>query len=281
MTQITIQYCLDLATRQLTAVADQPSLEAEILLAFSLQQSRSYLRAYPESQLSNEQIQTFYEYVMRRFNAEPMAYILGKKEFWSLEFEVSPDTLIPRPETELLVELALKLVDQAQAKIADLGTGSGAIALSLAHERPAWQIYATDISQEALEIARKNAQRFRLNQVSFYSGNWCTALPCEDFDLIVSNPPYIAETEWTHYAAQLSYEPRHALVSGEKGLLAIQEISQSAKCYLKQGGFLLIEHGFLQGRETRNIFANEGYGQIETVCDLAGHERVTIARLTI
>lgn len=274
---ITIQQCLSEATQQLANISDNPMLDAQVLLAHTLQQSRTYLHARPEHQLTLEEIHQFNAYLQRRCNREPIAYITGKREFWSLEFLVTRDTLIPRPETELLVETILKRTDHHKVlKIADLGTGCGAIALALAHECPHWQIYATDRSEDALAIARKNAQRFGLENLAFFQGNWCTALPCSDLDVIVSNPPYIAESEWERYADNLVFEPRHALVAGATGLNAIHEIISSAKLFLRPAGFLIIEHGFSQGQAIRSFFEKMGYKGVETIKDLAGKERATL-----
>jgi len=276
---MTIAQLLQEAKNKLTSVSDRPSLEAEILLAFALNKPRSYLHTWPETSISAESQACFDRYLKRRADKEPIAYITGAREFWSLTLSVNSATLIPRPETELLVELTLKLFQRDNpVKIADLGTGSGAIGLALSHECPAWQIEAVDISENALQIARKNAQQFALKNISFYHGNWCTALPCTGFDAIVSNPPYLAETEWPIYADNLAFEPKEALVSGPDGLEAVRIISQTAKGYLKPGGYLLIEHGFLQAEALRAIFTAEGYQSIHSVRDLAGHERVTIGQ---
>jgi release factor glutamine methyltransferase len=273
--------CLLKASDVLVNVTDAPRLEAEILLAFVLNEPRSALHAWPEKTLNDEQLALFASYLERRTRGEPMAYLMGRRAFWSQDLMVTSHTLIPRPETELMVEEVLLLTkDKLRGmKVADLGTGSGAIALALAHERPSWEIYATDISEEALQIARKNAQQLGLKNVSFYQGNWCTALPCSDFDIIVSNPPYIAETEWADYAEGLAFEPRLALVSGQDGLEALQDIGLSAKNYLHSSGYLLMEHGFSQGAAVRHLLALAGFEAIRTVRDLAGQERMTLGRL--
>lgn len=267
------------AKHQLQPVSDSGALDAEILLAHALQKPRSYLHAWPEKILAAAEAQCFGEYLRRRQNLEPIAYITGRREFWSMELEVTPDTLIPRPETEILVSAALDLFpDAAGIRAADLGTGSGAIALALACERRSWQIYATDISQSALQIAGKNAQRLGLANVSFSAGNWLTALPDSSFHLIASNPPYVAESEWEAYAGGLCYEPRSALVSEENGLRHIREIIHGAAQHLLPGGYVLVEHGFLQGEAVRAIFNGAGYKAIHTLSDLAGNERVSIGR---
>lgn len=278
-----IQHALATAKNLLSVITDNPVFEAELLLAHILKKPRAYLHAWPDAQLSNDQSNKFADYLQRRRNNEPIAYITGKREFWSLNLTVTPDTLIPRPETELLVECILDIYRNANApiKIADLGTGSGAIGLALAHEKPSWQICATDISENALQIARKNAQELALYNLSFCQGNWCTALPCNDFDVIVSNPPYLGEMEWEAYAHGLEFEPRDALISGLDGLDAIRTISHSAKECLKPSGYVLVEHGFLQGGAVRKIFAASGYSQIHSVRDLAGLERVTICQYKV
>lgn len=276
----TIQQALAEAKNLLSVVTDNPLLEAEILLAHVLDTTRSYLHIWCETKLNQDQCKEFAACLLRRRNKEPIAYITGSREFWSLNFFVTPDTLIPRPETELLVESVLDTFKHSTTaiKVADLGTGCGAIALAMAHERPDWQIYATDVSESALQIARKNARRLALQNISFHQGNWCTALPCDGFDVIVSNPPYIGEMEWEAYAEGLEFEPRDALISGLDGLDSIRTICHSAKSCLKPAGYVFVEHGFLQGAAVRKIFAAAGYSQIHSVRDLSGQERVTVGQ---
>lgn len=281
-----IRQSLQVAINQLHNVIDYPRLDAEILLAHVLKQPRSYLYAWPDIFLTDEQYQLFITFIARRSQHEPLAYLLGHREFWSLNFCVTPDTLIPRPESELLVESVLKLMAEKSGKdekirIADLGTGSGAIALALASEHPSWLIDATDISESALRIAKKNAQCLALHNVSFWQGDWCQALPSTAlgpsayFDVIVSNPPYIAETEWDEFAKTLLFEPLSALVSGKDGLDAIRVITHTAKYHLKPGGYLLIEHGFQQAAAVNNLFQEAGYSHISCMHDLSGQKRVT------
>lgn len=253
-----------------------PRLEAEILLAHLLQKTRSFLIAHNEEELDESDYQKL---ELRRLAGEPIAYITGKKEFWSLELNVNRDTLIPRPETELIVELVLaKLPAEKPIKLADLGTGSGAIAIAIAKERPAWQVIATDKSEGALAIASKNAQRFGLENISFLQGNWCTALPFLDFDVIVSNPPYIALTEWDECQPDLKFEPEGALLAGEDGLMSIREILTSVRNYLKPEGIFVCEHGYLQGMAVRKAFHMAGFTTIETVQDASKHERITLGQ---
>ena len=259
---------------------DSYALDAEILLAHVLQVSRSYLLAHSEQVLDDAQTEQYKKLLMRRYQHEPIAYMRGYKEFWSLNVSVTTDTLIPRSETELLVESILNLYpDQTLKKIADLGTGSGAIALALAHEKRNWQIVATDKSEKALCIAKKNAQILELNNIAFYHGDWCNALPSRDFDIIVSNPPYVSEAEWENVKEHLQHEPCTAFLSGTDGLDAIRVIAQSASSYLKLGGRLLMEHGYSQAQTVRQILTECGYSQIYSVYDLSGCERVTIASI--
>ena len=273
-----MQQALQLAKDKLSMVTDHAALDADILLAHTLNKPRSFLYTATTQNLTCDQLTQFKQFIDRRAKGEPVAYITGKKEFWSLTLSVTPITLIPRPETELIVEQALALFGHSAAKVADLGTGSGAIALALASERNEWQLFATDRHEKILQVASKNAHDLGINNISFYEGSWCTALPCKDFDMVISNPPYIALTEWEDYAAGLAYEPSTALVSGQDGLDAIREISREARLYIKLGGYLLIEHGFSQGTAAREIFEQDGYENVRTIRDLAGNERVTIGK---
>lgn len=281
MSSLSIQQALREAKEKLVAISDAPHLEAEVLLSYALNVSRSYLHTWPNRQLSCERYQRFVEYVDRRCHREPIAYITGQREFWSLNLTVTADTLIPRPETELLVEQVLAILGQGNAntKVADLGTGSGAIALALAVERPHWQICATDVSNNALAIAKQNANILSLANISFYQGHWCHALPDCLFDVIVSNPPYLTLDEWPSYQHELAFEPCHALIGGQDGLAAIRQIVGPAKNYLKSGGHVIVEHGFSQGAAVRNIFTQEGYAEIFSLRDLSSQERVTVGKV--
>jgi release factor glutamine methyltransferase len=268
------------AAADLAAISDSPALDAELLLAHVLGKSRSVFRAMPELEISMTDSQHYSALINRRKNREPVAYIVGHKEFWTLDLLVNQHTLVPRPETELLVETALGLFDEHEKiQAADLGTGSGAIALSLASERPHWQIDAVDISQNALQVASNNAQRLGIRNVSFYEGCWLTALPARQYQLIVSNPPYISEAEWPEYQAALAAEARSALVSGADGLDAIRAITVNASQYLTAGGYLLLEHGYAQGAAVRAILEEAGFHKIHTLVDLAGLDRATLGRL--
>lgn len=257
-------------------------LDAEILLAHVLQQSRSFLYAHANDELSAEQVAAFDALLTRRAAGEPLAYITGSKEFWSLNLKVTPDTLIPRPDTELLVEEVLKLFPhQQKLRVADLGAGSGAIALALASEHPEWDVFAVDISEAALAVVRNNAQRLGIDNVSICHGNWFTALPAVKLDVIVSNPPYVALQEWQDYADGLQFEPRSALLSGVDGLDDIRKICSAAREHLSENGYIFLEHGFQQGQAVREILAAAGFVKIRTIQDYAGKDRVTLGCLLV
>jgi release factor glutamine methyltransferase len=263
--------------QELIATSETSGLDAEILLANVLNVSRSYLLAFSEREITPDESALFRKLIQQRKQGIPIAYLTGQREFWSLDLRVTPDTLIPRPETELLVELVLCEQNHSEKILADLGTGSGAIALAIAHERPAWKIYATDFSEKALQVAQLNAERLQLKNVIFQQGSWCAALPKIKFDIIVSNPPYIAFNDPALESNVLRYEPQSALIAAENGLAALRCIVMEAKAYLQPKGKLMLEHGSEQGALVRSLFAEEGYQDIETYRDLAGFERVTLA----
>jgi len=256
-----------------------PRLEAEILLAHVLKKPRSYLYSHPEKILSSQQLQLIKHYLQRRIDGEPIAYILGEKEFWSLSLEVNKHTLIPRPDTELLVEQVLKIIPANMKKtIVDLGTGSGAVALALARECPNCLIVATDLSAEALQIAKRNAKRLGLNNIEFYQGEWCAALPPTLYDIILSNPPYIPENDPHLLQGDLRFEPQQALVAGKDGLNALRSIVPQAKNFLQAGGYLFFEHGYDQGEAVRKLLLQHEFTDIVTAKDWAGHDRVTFGK---
>ncbi|NOR19632.1 MAG: peptide chain release factor N(5)-glutamine methyltransferase [Xanthomonadales bacterium] len=250
--------------------------DVEILMAHVLDSTRSFLYANPEFELPSRRRDHFVKLIKQRAQGEPIAYLTGNSEFWSLPLKVSPAVLIPRPETERLVEAALQKVPlKANWRIADLGTGSGAIALALASERKKCEILATDISNAAIKIARQNARELNITQVRFYQGSWTEPLKGQ-FHLIVSNPPYIDANDSHLGSGDLRYEPRQALTPGMDGLSAIREISQLVQPLLLDGGWLMFEHGWEQGSATRAILKDAGFSNIETLQDLAGHDRVTL-----
>ncbi len=270
----TIQEAIFIATDQLASTT--PRLDAEILLAHMLNVSRGYCYSHADQALNLEQQKAYQALIERRMTGEPIAYIVGKQAFWNHDFEVTPDTLIPRPETELLIQLLLsELPTESELQIADLGTGSGAIALTLAKERPNWHITATDFSKEALQVAKKNAQRLSVENIEFSQGSWCLALSQTSYHAIIANPPYIA-TDDPHLGwGDVRFEPTSALISGPDGLSALKEIISNACEYLHNGGYLLLEHGYNQGPAVRELFSSCGFSRIKTEHDLAGHERAT------
>jgi release factor glutamine methyltransferase len=250
-----------------------PQLDAELLLAEALGRSRAYLAAHPEAQPDADALRRFEAWIERRAAGEPVAYLLGRKGFWTFELAVSPAVLVPRPETELLIERALALWPAAHGRLADLGTGSGALAIAFALERPGWAVVATDLSPEALALARQNAERLAPGRIELRSGSWCAALPAGTFDLLVSNPPYIAAADPALGA--LSFEPALALVSGADGLAALRQIIGAAPAHLAPGGWLLLEHGAAQGEAVADELAARGFVTVRTHRDLAGRERMT------
>ena len=260
---------------------DSPTarLDAELLLAAALGKSRSYLHTWPEKIVSSESALTFAEYLLRRRAGEPVAYILGQQGFWKLDLEVAPHTLIPRPDTELLVETALDLLPASPARVLDLGTGSGAIALALASERPAWHITAVDRVLEAVALAERNRQRLQLDNVHVLTSHWFSALDGQCFDLIISNPPYIAAGDVHLGQGDVRFEPESALVAGVDGLDDIREIIQTAPQHLNAGGQLMLEHGYDQAAAVRQLLLDAGFEQVESRKDLGTHERITLGRL--
>lgn len=254
-------------------------LEAELLLAHALGQSRTWLFAWPEFVPGTEQQAAFARMVDARRAGEPIAYLTGRRGFWSLDLVVTPDVLIPRPETELLVELALaRMPIDAALRLADLGTGSGAIALALARERPHARVLATDASAAALAVAQGNAQRLGIANIVFAHGDWCAALDAAPLDLIVSNPPYIEAGDAHLAQGDLRREPLSALASGADGLDAIRAIIAAAPAHLVPGGWLLLEHGWDQAARVRELLAAQGFIEVHSARDAAGHERVTLGR---
>jgi release factor glutamine methyltransferase len=254
-------------------------MEAELLLAHVLNTSRSWLIAHAEDMLDETTARQFAQLVDRRAAGEPIAYLTGVRGFWSLDLEVTPATLIPRPETELLVELALeRLPLNKSVQVLDLGTGSGAIALAVASERPQAQITATDASQDALVVAQRNARHHHLVNVSFAHGDWFAPLADRRFDLIVSNPPYIESGDVHLRQGDLRYEPASALASGEDGLNDIRRIVRAAPSHLVHGGWLMFEHGWNQGDAARLQLCSRGFVEVFTAQDIEQRDRVTAGR---
>ena len=251
-------------------------LDAELLLCDVMQFNRSKIYSHPDQLIAGEKLTLFKSLIEQRSQGYPVAHLIGKKEFWSLELAINEDTLIPRPETELLVETALKLVpDDAEYNILDLGTGSGAIAIAIASERPHSNLLATDINTNALAIAKKNAAFHELTNIQFLVSDWYKNIPPQTFDLIVSNPPYIKQDDEHLSQGDVRFEPKLALVAGTDGMQAINIILELANIYLSSKAHLLIEHGYDQKELVRNSFLINGLKQIATVQDLSGQDRIT------
>jgi release factor glutamine methyltransferase len=253
--------------------------EAEMLLAHALGRPRSWLFAHDDHLMDAPTAQGYRRLVERRVAGEPVAYLLGQRGFWRFDLAVTPATLIPRPETERLVELALaRLPEDRDLAVADLGTGSGAIALALAFERPRARVIAVDFSMDALEVARGNVASLQMNNVECRHGDWYAAVAGERFDLIASNPPYIEDDDVHLQQGDLRHEPRSALASGADGLDAIRVIAAGAPAHLRPGGWLLIEHGWEQGAAVRALLSAAGLVDAATERDLEDRDRVSLAR---
>lgn len=255
--------------------ADTPELDAQLLLAHVLGVPRTRLKSHPEELAPPSRVGAYRRLLARRAAGEPVAYLTGYRHFWSLRLAVTPAVLIPRPETELLVERGLALLPAAEGRVADLGTGSGAVALALASERPGWRLIATDVSEQALAVARANAASLGLPSVEFRHGDWYQPLAGERFDLIVSNPPYVAADDPAMAAPALSYEPRAALTPGLDALASLRNIVRGAPAHLARAGWLLLEHGATQGADVREALVLAGFRHVRSHPDLAGHERAT------
>jgi release factor glutamine methyltransferase len=256
-------------------------LEAQILIARALNVDRAWLIAHDRDALSVAQQDAIESLIARRANGEPVAYMLSEREFFGFSFKVSPDVLIPRPDTELLVEAALQqLPENIPCRILDLGTGSGAIAITLALQRPLSTVLAVDASPAALAIAQENARRLGATNVECICGNWYAMLNVKNFDIIVSNPPYIAASDPHLASGDLRFEPRQALASGADGLDDLRRIIAGAPAHLVEGGWLLLEHGCDQAAAVTALLQQHGFQAIRTLQDIAGHDRVSAGRWT-
>lgn len=277
---LTVSDLLGEAYRRLQAVSDSARLDSELLLAHVLQQSRTWLHTWPQKPVDETRQQAFECLLQRRLAGEPIAHILGEQAFWSLRLQVSPATLIPRPDTERLVELALERIPmEAEWTLADLGTGSGAIALALAAERPRCHVLATEQSAEALAVARANAARHRLNNVQFIHADWLSEIPASQrFEMIVSNPPYIREADPHLARGDVRCEPRDALTAGADGLAAIRLIIGQSWSHLRPGGWLLLEHGYDQSDAVQALLRETGYREVADFIDYGGNPRVAVGR---
>jgi len=265
------------ATERLSHISDSPRLDAEILLCRTIDMPRSYLFAHPEDELDELTEERFDGVLERRIGGEPMAYIVGTKEFWSHELQVSPATLVPRPETELLVELALREIPRkAEWQVLDLGTGSGAIAIAIAGERRMCEVTAVDISEDALAVARENVRTLALGNVELAHGSWIEPVRDRCFNVIVSNPPYVRSDDKALF--KLQHEPQSALAAGLDGLDAIRTLAAECGAILAEDGVLLMEHGAEQPEAVAELLEEHGWSDICCHNDLAGLPRVTVAR---
>jgi release factor glutamine methyltransferase len=276
-----IKQLLESAVKQL-ALSDSARLDAELLLSHALNKPRSFLYAFPEHKLSPMQHQQYAKLLLQRVGGEPVAYLTGKKEFWSLPLRVTRDTLIPRPETETLVLLALEMGTAMPAqplRAIDLGTGSGCIALALAHERPDWDITAVDLSEAALEVARLNAETLGTKNIRWCHSDWFANVDTDSFDLVTANPPYIALTDPHLQRGDLRSEPRQALACGDQGLEAITAIATQSRARMRSHSRLLLEIGYDQADSVRELLAGLGYTNIEFKKDLSGINRICCAQI--
>ena len=268
-----IQQLQHLARQRLSS--EDAALEVELMLCQVLAKNRTFLRTWPEHELSPTQLAQFEYYVAQRQQGVPLAYILGERAFWTLNLTVTPDVLIPRPDTECVVEKVLALGRGKQWRVADLGTGSGAIALSLAIEKPTWQLVATDIHAPSLAVAQANAHKHYINNVEFALGSWFEPLTGL-FDCIVSNPPYIVEND--PHLSQLTHEPLRALVAPQQGLADLAHLVRLSSDFLKNQGWLVLEHGFDQSQAVQALLIQAGFCQVTTGQDYGGNDRYTVGQ---
>lgn len=258
--------------------SESPRRDAEILLGFVTGKARTFILAFGETKLTAEQQQQLSVLLARRVKGEPVAHLVGEREFWSLPLRVSPVTLIPRPDTECLVEQALARMPATPCSVLDLGTGTGAIALAIASERPDCDITALDLIPEAVELARDNASRLGITNVEVLQSNWFSALNTQRFALIVSNPPYIDGEDPHLSQGDVRFEPRSALVAENQGLADLCTLIESSRDFLEPGGWLLLEHGWQQAEQTRELFSDAGYTEIQSCQDYGGNDRLTVGR---
>ncbi|MDT3608242.1 peptide chain release factor N(5)-glutamine methyltransferase [Cronobacter dublinensis] len=258
--------------------SESPRRDAEILLGFVTGRTRTFILAFGETALADDELTRLDALLARRVQGEPVAYLTGQREFWSLPLEVSAATLIPRPDTECLVEQALARLPAAPCRILDLGTGTGAIALALACERPDCQVTALEVIPEAVELARRNAQRLGIDNVTVLQSHWFSALTDARFSLIVSNPPYIDGDDPHLTQGDVRFEPKSALVAPNAGLADLDAIITGARRFLENDGWLLVEHGWRQGGAVRELFTRAGYHGVETCRDYGGNERLTLGQ---
>lgn len=277
MTDLDVRTAMSCA-RDLQGLSETPRLDVELLLQHATGWDRARLLAWPEHSLNDEEARQFLNLFEQRKQGHPVAHLVGRRQFWSLELEVTPDTLIPRPETEILVELALELALPADARVADLGAGTGAIALALATERPGWKVTGVEQSPDAYAVAMRNRDRLGLDRIELCQQRWEDFSPETALDLVVSNPPYVEEDSPWLSQGDVQFEPESALVSGPDGLEAIRDLASRARGWLRPGGWLALEHGSVQAAAVRDLLARNDFQEVASRTDLAGLDRVTFAR---
>jgi len=274
-----IKQALQQASQNLAESSPTARLDAQVLLTHILQCNTAHLLAWPEKTLNEEQVSSYQQLIQQRQQGLPVAYLTGLREFWSLNFSVNDSTLIPRPETETLIEFILdKFSDRERIKLLDMGTGTGAIAITIATEKPDWTIFASELSADALKLARHNSNCHQTNNISFVQSNWFTNIKQSDFDIIVSNPPYIANNDPHLLVGDVRFEPQSALSAGVAGMDDIEHLCLHANKHLKKNAWLIIEHGYNQKQLVANCFAKNGFTQIEQKQDLSGHTRMTAGK---
>ncbi|MGY2796108.1 release factor glutamine methyltransferase [Ewingella americana] len=271
------QHWLRDATRRLSA-GESPKRDAEILLGFVTGRSRTFIMAFGETSLTASELEQLEALLAQREQGEPVAYLVGEREFWSLPLSVSPATLIPRPDTECLVEQALLRLPASPQKVLDLGTGTGAVALAIASERPDCQLTGVDLQPEAVKLAQHNAQKLAITNASFVQGSWFAPVAGQQFAVIVSNPPYIDAADPHLAEGDVRFEPASALVADNAGLADLQTLIEQAPQHLLAGGWLLLEHGWQQAQQVQQLFRQAGYHQVATVKDYGGNDRVSLGQ---
>ena len=275
-----IQQVLQQASQRLAESSPSAALDAQVLLTYVLQCNTAHLAAWPEKRLTDKQIEEYNLLIEQRQQGLPVAHLTGQREFWSLSFSVNNTTLIPRPETETLVDFILtNFGDRENLKLLDMGTGTGAIAIAIANEKPDWKIFASDNSEQALKLAIQNSSDHQTSNITFIHSDWFSDIPRNDFDIIVSNPPYIATDDPHLQQGDVRFEPDSALTSGISGMNDIKHLCLQAKNYLANNGYLVIEHGYNQKQQVSDCFAENGFTEIEHKQDLSGHTRMTAGRI--